>query len=194
MSAVVKTVGYIFRVSKGAASFDIMSITELDIGESNEIIRRFFDNFKILRGDKAVKTEDAKTCTSEISAGESDKGTEVEKVDADKKVKMARQKRNSVKDIWGSLRDALGDDFTLVEYVDALKDAGYEYTKSSWEAVPSQQLTKLVKLGKIERVEGSKPKMFRKIKVPSSFKTDKDSEKMIKSLKAGDKAIMGSIR
>ena len=99
-----------------------------------------------------------------------------------------------MQDIWGSLRDSLGDNFTLSEYVEVLKDAGYEYTEASWEAVPAQQLIKLVKLGKIERIEGSKPRTYRKIKVPSSFKTDKDTAKMIKSLKAGDKALIGTIR
>ena len=194
MSAKVETVGYIFRVSKGSMSFDIISTTELGIGESNEIIRNFFDNFKILRSDKILKAEDAKVCQGEVKIGESGKDKEVEKVDTDKKVKMARKKRNSMQDIWGSLRDSLGDNFTLSEYVEVLKDAGYEYTEASWEAVPAQQLIKLVKLGKIERIEGSKPRTYRKIKVPSSFKTDKDTAKMIKSLKAGDKALIGTIR
>ena len=69
MSAKVETVGYIFRVSKGSMSFDIISTTELGIGESNEIIRNFFDNFKILRSDKILKAEDAKVCQGEVKIG-----------------------------------------------------------------------------------------------------------------------------
>lgn len=191
MSLEVKTIGYRFRVSSGTSVFDIISTTELGMAKSNEIIRKFFDNFKILKSERIAKPE-------EIVAGEdktvSSTVGEMNKVDEGQKVKPARKQREKMKNIWGNVRDLLGDEFTISEYSKALKDAGYEYTKGSWEAVPGQQLRKIAKLGKIEKIEGAKPAMFRKIKVPLSLRSDKETEKTIKSLKDGDKVILGTIK
>ena len=204
MTAEIKTIGYIFRVSKGGITFDIMSITELGIGESNKIIRDFFNNFKILKGDRIVKTvetkenetKDGDAKIDEVSKDGIKTDIEIGNIENTKKVKIARKQREPVKNIWGNLRDMLDDEFTLQEYIKALRDAGYEYTASSWEAVPSQQLKKLIKLGKVEKIEGDKPgrSKYRKIKVPLSIKSDKEIDKVIKSLKDGKKAIMGTIK
>jgi hypothetical protein len=188
MSVQVETIGYRFRVSQGANVFDIISITEMGITKSNETIRAFFDNFKILKSEKVVKQEEVSGKT--LSNG----SDEISKVGECSKVMPARKKRESMKNIWGNVRDLLGDEFTIPEYAKALRDAGYEYTPASWEAVPGQQIRKIVNLGKIEKVEGVKPVKYRKIKVPHSFRSDKEAEKTLKSLKEGKEVIMGSIR
>lgn len=108
-------------------------------------------------------------------------------------VKPARKQREPTKNLWGNLRDLLEEEFTIAEYTKALRDAGYEYTESSWEAVPAQQLKKIAKLGKIEKIVGSKPVKYRKIKVPHSFRSDKEAEKNLKSLKAGEAVLLGTI-
>lgn len=190
MSLQVETIGYRFRVSTGTSVFDIISTTELGITKSNEVIRNFFDNFKILKSERIVKPEDVVT--------DDDKSNDVvdseaSKVD-DSQVKPARKQREPMKDIWGNVRDLLSDEFTVSEYADALRSAGYEYTVGSWEAVPGQQIRKIVKLGKIEKIEDSKPVKYRKIKVPHSFRSDKEAEKTLKSLKDGQKVLMGSMK
>lgn len=191
MSVDVKTIGYKFRVSIGTSVFDIMSITELGMTKSNEIIRTFFDNFKILKSERIAKSEeivnsDDKTLIGDVS--------ELTKVGETSIVRPARKQREKMKNIWGNVRDLLDDEFTIPEYAKALRDAGYEYTKGSWEAVPGQQIRKIMKLGKIEKVEGVKPVKYRKIKVPLSLRSDKEAERTIKSLKDGDKVILGTIK
>lgn len=191
MSVQVETIGYKFRVSKGTSVFDIISTTELGITKSNEIVRAFFDNFSILKSDRITKQEEVANNESKllsIASGEAGKLGE------SPVVKPARKKREAMKNMWGNLRELLGDEFTIADYTKALRDAGYEYTPGSWEAVPGQQLTKLAKLGKIEKIEGSKPMQYRKIKVPHSFRNDQMAEKTVKALKAGEKVILGSIQ
>jgi hypothetical protein len=191
MSVQVETVGYKFRVSQGGNVFDVISTTELGITKSNEIIRTFFDNFKVLKVGSVAKPEEIvvdKDKTINIVSGETGK------VDEGSLAKPARKQRESTKNLWGSLRDLLGDEFNRAEYVKALRDAGYEYTKGSWGTVPTTQLKKIVKLGKIEIIEGSNPVMYRKIKVPHSFRSDQEAEKTLKRLKAGEKALLGTIK
>jgi hypothetical protein len=60
--------------------------------------------------------------------------------------------------------------------------------------VPGVHLHKIVKLGKIEKIEGTNPVQYRKIKVPHSFRSDQEAEKTLRSLRAGEKAILGSMR
>ena len=195
MSVQVETVGYRFKVSKGSGVFDIISTTEIGITKSNEIIRAFFDNFKILRADKVLKPEEGiiNEGKADIS-GAGGAGHETSKVEAEKIAMPARKKREVMKNIWGHLRELLGDEFTAADYMKALRDAGYEYTKGSWGTVPGVQLKKIVKLGKIEKIEGTNPVQYRKIKVPHSFRSDQEAEKNLKSLRAGEKAILGTMR
>jgi hypothetical protein len=198
MSVQVETIGYRFKVSKGSSVFDVISTTDIGITKSNEIIRAFFDNFKILRTDRILKQEGAiiNECNTDISGagGEGGAGNEISKVEAEKIAMPARKKREAMKNIWGHLRELLNDEFTAVDYTKALRDAGYEYTKGSWGTVPGVQLKKIVKMGKIEKVEGTNPVQYRKIKVPHSFRSDHEAEKTLKSLRAGEKALLGSIR
>jgi hypothetical protein len=192
MSIQVEMVGYKFRVSQGGNVFDVTSTTELGITKSNEIIRSFFDNFKVLKVGSVAKPEERvidKGKNFNILSGGTDKVGEDSSL-----VKPARKKRESTKNLWGSLRDLLGEEFTRVEYVKSLRDAGYEYTKGSWGTVPATQLKKIIKLGKIEIIEGSNPVKYRKIKVPHSFRSDQEAEKTLKRLKAGEKALMGTIK
>lgn len=190
MSVQVETVGYKFRVSQGANMFDIISTTELGMAKSNEIIRTFFDNFKVLKSERIVKPEEITINECETL---SSTGNETVKVGKCSSVKPARKKRETAKNLWGNLRDLLSEEFTIADYKKALRDAGYEYAKGSWDSLPGQQLNKIVKLGKIEKIEGSKPVQYRKIKVPHSFRSDQEVDKTIKSLKAGSKVIMDSI-
>lgn len=191
MSVDVKTIGYRFRVASGASVFDIVSTTELGLAKSNEIIRKFFGNFKILKSDRILKPGETTTTVDEgkvVSGVVSD----VSKVE-EGRVKPARRQREKMKIIWGNLRDLLDDEFTIPEYAKALKNAGYEYTKGSWEAVPGQQLRKLARLGKIEKI-GERPAKFRKIQVPGSLRNDKEAEKNLKSLRAGEKVILETMK
>lgn len=198
MSVQVETIGYRFKVSKGSSVFDILSTTEIGMAKSNEIIRAFFDNFKVLRADKALKPENAivnegNTAINGLLCADGE-GNEISKVEEEKIAPTARKKREAMKNIWGHLRELLGDEFTAVDYTKALRDAGYEYTKGSWGTVPGVQLKKIVKLGKIEKIEGTNPVQYRKIKVPHSFRSDDKVDKTIKSLKDGKKVIMGAIQ
>jgi hypothetical protein len=193
MSVQVETVGYKFRVSQGQNVFDVISTTELGITKSNEIIRTFFDNFKVLKVEKVVKPE-------EIAIDE-DKTRNIERNEAAKVgggsgsvVKPARKQRETTKDLWGNLRELLSDEFTRTEYVNALRDAGYEYTKGSWSTLPSAQLKNIAKLGKIEIIEGSSPVKYRKIKVPHSFRSDQDAEKNMKRLRAGERVLLETMK
>ncbi len=190
MSLEIKTVGYKFRVVKDALLFDIVSLTELGIEESNKIIRDFFENFKIT-GNRRVDSVDVPTDSRNVGSISDKAG---DSASDDRKIKPARGKRSLMKNIWGNVRDLLDEEFTIGEYGKALRKAGYEYTKGSWEAVPGQQIRKLVKLGKIEKIEDTKPVKYRKIKFPTSIKSDKDTDKIIESLKNGEKAIIGTIR
>lgn len=192
MSIQVETIGYRFRVSKNSVVYDVISTTELGMTKSNEIIRAFFDNFKILKSEKIAKQEDVVIDENKTTAGI--EGSNVDKVGEDRKVKPARNKRESMKIMWGNLRELLSDEFTIDEYKRALADAGYEYTKGSWGTVPRVQLKKIIKLGKIEPIEGAKPAMYRKIKVPHSFRSDQEAEKTLRSLRNGEKAILGAMK
>jgi hypothetical protein len=198
MSVQVETIGYRFRVSKGSGVYDIISTTELGITKSNEVIRAFFDNFKIIKSDRIVKQEEVATGENKTSASiegnDVGKVGEIGKVGEDHKVKPARKKREAMKSMWGNLRELLNDEFTIDEYKKALTDAGYEYTKGSWAAVPGIQLKKIVKLGKIEKIEGTEPATYRKIKVPHSFRSDQNVDNTIKSLKDGKRVLMGAIK
>ena len=194
MSVKVETVGYKFRVSQGTDVLDIISITELGMTKSNEIIRAFFDNFKVLKSEKNIKPEEVRIDdgkTLNVKSGEMPK---VEEGLGSGFAKPARKQRETTKDLWGNLRDLLSEEFTIAEYTKALRDAGYEYTKSSWDAVPAQQLKRIVRLGKIEKIEGSKPVKYRKILVPHSFRSDQDAERTLKSLKAGEKVLIGTLK
>ncbi len=186
MSVDIKAIGYRFRVSGKTLSFDIVSTTELGIEESNKIISDFFNNFKIIKSDRIIAVGEDNGGRGEDNSGKV--------VDNNRKVKPARKKRNLLKDIWGSIRELLDDEFTMKEYVEALRSAGYEYTSGSWEAVPGQQITKLIKLGKIEKIEGSNPSKYRKIKVPSSFRNDGETDRLVKGLKDGQKVLLGTMR
>lgn len=192
MSVNVETVGYKFRVKQGTNVFDIISTTELGMTKSNGIIRAFFDNFKVLKIERNINPEVVTADDGKNVNIASDKLPEVEKGSG--LVKPARGHREMTKDLWGNLRDLLSEEFTIAEYTKALSDAGYEYTKSSWEAVPAQQLKRIVKLGKIEKIEGSKPVKYRKIMVPHSFRSDQAAERTLKSLRAGEKVLFGTIQ
>ena len=188
MSVEIKTVGYKFKVRTSSNNvFDIISMTDVGITKSNKIIRDFFDNFKILKGEKLGEN-------LEKVRSPSDEGLPFEKkVEEHKKVKVARPHRESVKMIWGNVRDLLDEEFTVADYRKALDDAGYEHTPGSWEAVPGQQLTKLANAGRIEKIEGTKPLKYRKLIVPPSL-SSREKEEHIKSLKAGEKVMMGTIK
>lgn len=192
MSAQVETIGYRFRISQGSNVFDVISTTDIGITKSNDIIRTFFDNFKILKNEKISKQENA---VCDENKGVVNNGNDKTGKNGDDHVaKPARKKRDTMKNIWGNLRDLLSDEFTTAEYAKALRDAGYEYTEGSWEAIPAQQLKKIVKLGKIEKIEGAKPVKYRKIKVPHSFRSDQRIDNTMKSLKDGKKVILDSIK
>lgn len=188
MSVQVETVGYKFRVSQGGNVFDVISTTELGITRSNEIIRTFFDNFKVVKIEKIVKREEISIDEGKIISSETGK------VGEGSLVKPARKKRETTKGLWGNLRYLLSDEFTRTEYVKALRDAGYEYTKGSWGTVPGTQLKKIVKLGKIEIIEGSNPVKYRKIKVPHTFRSDQEAEKNLKRLKAGERVLLETMK
>jgi len=168
----VETIGYKFRVFTDTSTVDIVSTTELGMAKSNEIIRNFFDNFMIIKSEKEIVDIDVDREVIEKT------GSQIRP-----KVRMegAKVRREAMKIIWGNLRDYLGDEFTLQDYIKALKDAGYKYTKSSWDAVPSQQIRKLIKLSKLEKIEGVKPVKYRKLELESDKK---------KSLKNGEKPIV----
>ncbi len=257
----VKPIGYRFRVTNDTEVFDIVSITEVSMTKSSDIIRKFFENFKIINVDKRVKPEDfaigmrsamkggvknageknavrsvAKRNDRALISGESkwmrssirptDKSEKVEKksvkpmeriaekseknammrskpvVSADKSEKNAMmrskpvvrsadkseknilksegqlvgKKRETVKEIWRKLGKFVNDEFTLQEYISLLRNAGYKYTKSSWEAVPSQQITRLIELGEIEKIGVKRPFKFRKIKVSTNVRSEKMRE------------------
>jgi hypothetical protein len=195
MSVKVQTVGYKFRVVQGEYVFDIISTTELGITKSNDIIRAFFDNFKVIKRERNIKSEEVAVDDSKTIPIEGGKLPKAERIEEGSGlVKPARHHREMTKNLWGNLRDLLSDEFTVAEYTKALRDAGYEYTKSSWEAVPGQQLSRIVKLGKIEKIEGSKPLRYRKIKVPHSFRSDQDAERNLKSLRDGERVLIGTIK
>jgi hypothetical protein len=105
--------------------------------------------------------------------------------------KTARAHRNSAKDIYMTLRPLLDNEFTPREYKQALKDAGYEYTEKSWKSMPDIQLRKLLSKNLIIRLEKGK---YQKVLVPLSERTNAEEEKTLKSLKAGQKAILDCIK
>jgi hypothetical protein len=191
MSIQVETIGYKFRVSQGGNVFDVISTTKMGMTKSNDIIRAFFDNFKVLKTEMVVKPEEIMVSEDKTHINT---GIGVTKVEEEPRAKPARKKREQTKNLWGNLRDLLSDEFTFGDYKKALVDAGYEYSKNSWATAPGVQLKKIVKLGKIEKIEGSEPVKYRKIKVPHSFRSDEMVDNTIKSLKEGKKAMMGTIR
>jgi len=175
----VETIGYKFRVFTDTSTVDIVSTTELGMAKSNEIIRNFFDNFMIIKSEKEIVDIDVDREVIEKTGSQIRPKVRMEGA----KVRMegAKVRREAMKIIWGNLRDYLGDEFTLQDYIKALKDAGYKYTKSSWDAVPSQQIRKLIKLSKLEKIEGVKRVKYRKLELESDKK---------KSLKNGEKPIV----
>lgn len=237
----VKPIGYKFRVTNDAGVFDVTSTTELSMSKSEEIIRKFFDNFEILKSDIRIKPTDvaiavrskakhvketvrypvrhgAKLTDSMVRSGEKkparfvekEKSTvqpEIRSLEKNFAKSMVRstekamnsimrsnrrigtsdriepkltaglaEKRVKIKDMWKKLRGLVNDEFTLQDYVKSLRVSGYKYTKSSWEAVPSQQLTRLVEIGEIERIGNKRPYKFRKIKVSTSLRSEKSRE------------------
>lgn len=244
MKIQVKPIGYKFRVTNNDGVFDIESTTELSMNKSDEIIRKFFDNFIIRKSDIRVVSENitvvAKSTVKKQTKSPVDNGanstmknimrsdrrmsrpTGVRRVEkrignssrmrsvveknvlekkpaktserkdvmiSDEKVVRNKKKpvmsnvgpsnvRESVREKWRSLKGSLKDEFTLQEYVKSLHDAGYKYTKTSWEAVPSQQISRLVKLGEVEKIGGKKSHLYRKIKDLVKDKSEKQREMM----------------
>jgi hypothetical protein len=236
MKIQVKPIGYKFRVTNDDGVFDIESTTELSMTKSDEIIRKFFDNFIIRKSDKGVGSEEVaiiarpavkneekrnirpganhtmnnimrsnsrmvrqtgvrpteKPARKMRMATEKDAARFIEKKSVrtaeNKAVRTEEKKpvrstvglteniRESVKNKWQKLGRSLNDEFTLQEYIKSLRDAGYKYSKFSWEAVPSQQISRLVELGEIEKIGRKKPFMYRKIKVSTNAKSEKQRE------------------
>lgn len=155
----IRPIGYKFRVATDTGVFYLISKTELGMSESNEMIRKFFENFRIIKSETVEKSEETM-----ISENIIDICGEVNTVE--RPIMKHIRKRETIKDIWDNLRDLFGNIFTMSEYKQALKDSGYEYTTGSWDVVPTQQIGKLVEFGIIEKIEGSRPTKYRKIKVP----------------------------
>lgn len=243
MKIQVKPIGYKFRVTNDDGVFDIESTTELSMTKSDDIIRRFFDNFIIIKSDIRVGPEDVAIVSRPVAKDEAKRSVEnganstmnnimrssrrivqptgmrraekpvrkmrrasekdaakfIEKkvlrteekkaaTIAEKKVVRVVEKkdvrstvgltdmRESVKNKWQKLGRSLNDEFTLQEYIKSLRDAGYKYSKSSWEAVPSQQISRLVELGEVEKIGRKKPFLYRKIKVSTNAKSEKQRE------------------
>ena len=229
MKIQVKPIGYKFRVTNNDGVFDIESTTELSMAKSDEIIRKFFDNFIIRKSDirvssadivvsakSAMKNEEKRSVENgpnstmknimrsdrrtvqptrvrqyekpvRLMRGNADKGTsrfiekKAAKITEKKAEKIKENKpvtdvRESVKNKWRRLGGSLKDEFTLQEYIKSLRDAGYEYTELSWEAVPSQQISRLIELGEVEKIGRKKPFLYRKIKISTNEKSEKQRE------------------
>ncbi len=229
MKIQVKPIGYKFRVTNNDGVFDIESTTELSMAKSDEIIRKFFDNFIIIKSDirvssadivvsakSAMKNEEKRSVDNGSNSTmknimrsdrrtvqpprvrQSEKSIRLMRRNADKSTsrfiekktakikekKAAKIKENkpvtdvreSVKNKWRRLGGSLKDEFTLQEYIKSLKDAGYEYTELSWEAVPSQQISRLIELGEVEKIGRKKPFLYRKIKISTNEKSERQRE------------------
>lgn len=174
----IKTIGYRFQVSNDKVSFDLISKTTITLEESKQKIEDFFLTFKILKCERITEPE---------IKPEPEPEPEKEII---KPVKIARPQTESYSTKWGVIREYLNEEFSRKEYVQALRDAGYEYTLKSWETVPTTQLSKLKVLNKIIEIKGSKPKMYKKVKVPVTLKDNKEKDKLVNSLRKDKRIIL----
>jgi hypothetical protein len=142
------------------------------LADQEELINRFFDTFNITITGKEIEKEFIKVpAPSAISP------------------RPARKARSKVLEIWNNIKDYLNDEFTADEYWEALFKGGYDYKGGSKDAIPYQQINKLIKLSKIERTE-IRPAKWKKIYLKTS---EEGVDETIKALKEGKKAVMGVI-
>lgn len=75
-------------------------------------------------------------------------------------------KIKTVKSVFVELSPLLKTEFSVREFVAAMKISNYIYSKSSWKSVPDKKLKRLLKLGIIERVGCVGEGKYRKLLIP----------------------------
>lgn len=75
-------------------------------------------------------------------------------------------KIKTVKSVFVELSPLLKTEFSVREFVTAMKISNYVYSKSSWKSVPDKKLKRLLKLGIIERVGCVGEGKYRKLLIP----------------------------
>lgn len=143
------------------------NIQNANIGDQETLINNFFETFDIIVSNKGMPSVKVPVSPTIITP--------------------ARKMRSSAIEIWNNVKQYLDDEFDANEYWDALKKAGYEYKSSTKEAIPYQQLIKLIKLNKVERIS-HRPAKWKKVFLKTS---EEGTEEFIKSLKEGKKVEFG---